>query len=99
MLGDARPIDPTKPNTLRGLTGEISDGQVRLKWDPATDPTPGSWVVSYRVYRDAKLLRTTYGTKFREPAEEGVEHSYVVRAVNGSGLESEGSLIVVRPQK
>ena len=97
MLGDVPPADTSKPNAPTGLVGELRDGEVHLTWDAATDPTPGSWVVAYHVYRDAKRLRIAYGTRFRERAEGDVEPSYVVRAVNPSGQESEGVVVAVRP--
>ncbi len=78
--------DLSPPNAPEGLTSMVQLGdQKAISWNAAEDPTLGSWVVAYNIYKDGELIKQTYGTKCRLVGTPGM---YSIRAVNASGTLS-----------
>jgi hypothetical protein len=84
------PISPddSPPDAPRNLSGAQKGGVVTLSWDRAKDPTRGSWVVAYQVYRDGVRIGVSYGTRFIEQDTTKSTSTYEVSAVNVNAVES-----------
>lgn len=85
MMGAVPELDRSPPTPPQNIALSQKTGKTRLTWDPSEDPTVGSWVVAYNIYKDGKLIRQTYGTQFLLPDGSG---EYQISAVNASGTES-----------
>jgi uncharacterized repeat protein (TIGR03806 family) len=86
--------DTTRPSTPSGVSATAtSASRVDLTWTASTD-TGGSGLAGYRVYRDgatAALATVTTTTYADTSVGAGATYSYVVRAFDGAGNESEAS--------
>jgi chitodextrinase len=78
---------PSAPGSLRlGATGT---SQLILEWSASTDNVG---VSGYRVYRDGALVSTVTPTVFLDSGlASGSTHSYVVRAIDATGNQSQPS--------
>ncbi len=76
---DATP--PASPSNFRGQAHGA--GKIRLDWE---EPEDNVGVTRYEVYRDGKLVRETPLRYFTDAdPEPGREHTYFVKARDGSG--------------
>lgn len=78
------PEDTTPPTTPPNLTSTPAGEGVRLDWGASTDD---SGTVSYDVYKDDRVIATTWGRTFTDPKLEG-QARYTVRAVDARGNQS-----------
>lgn len=83
-------VDTTAPSAPTGLVATVSGRRqtVYLQWVAATDSE--SNVASYRIYRNGTLLGTSVSAFFSDAAATDTVN-YVVKAVNGAGLEGPSS--------
>ena len=84
---------PTCPGNIK-VDSYSKDG-VNLSWNSASD---NIGVCYYRVYRDGELIGNTQNCEYNDKTiEEGIDYSYQVSAVDGSGNESELSQALFVP--
>ena len=78
---------PSKPGSLKSLIAGTS--QLVLDWAPSTDSVG---VAGYRVYRGGVLVATVAQTDYVDAGlKPGTGYSYVVRAIDAAGNESQPS--------
>lgn len=79
--------DKSAPDGPMGLsvTSDPATGAVRVSWPAATDAVGP---VTYRVYRDGKLLGVTERLEFSDSAAQDATLAYGVRAADGAGFLS-----------
>lgn len=76
---------PTIPLNL--LATPVSESQIDLTWEAASDPESG--VSSYKIYREGAVVGQTTSTSYSDTGlTEGTMYTYEVSAVNCQGLES-----------
>ncbi|MEO1263312.1 MAG: hypothetical protein AAFZ15_31170 [Bacteroidota bacterium] len=90
MMGDVPLKDSTPPAPPKNIKYKAQGPTGILSWDASNDPTPGSWVVGYNVYENGRLVKTAYGNKYVGPVSGQRSVKFELKAVNVSGLESEG---------
>ena len=88
----------TRPYAPQSLTGQMSNGIVKLTWNQPSpeDPDGGDQIAYYRVYRDGQLLSNRYDTAGTVPGavsyfdrdHKGVPRTYWVTAVDRNLGES-----------
>jgi hypothetical protein len=85
------PPDITPPTAPRNLAAAaFSDSGITVSWDPSSDLETG--IAGYHVSRDGGEIGITTMTSFLDAGlEEASPHVYVVKAVNGQGLEKAAS--------
>jgi hypothetical protein len=89
--GEPDTTPPTAPGSVTATP--ISDRQIDLSWDAATDSETG--IVLYRVFRNGVYLATVKGWRFSDAGlEEQTEYSYQVSAVNYHGVAGPRSVPV-----
>jgi hypothetical protein len=76
--------DATPPSAPWNLQARPSGRGVDLTWNAATD---AGGTVSYDVYRDDRVIATTWGRSYSDPVVQGV-HRYTVRATDARGNRS-----------
>ncbi|UCG24713.1 MAG: hypothetical protein JSW55_01570, partial [Chloroflexota bacterium] len=83
-FGEPDTSPPTAPITVTATA--VSDRQIDLSWEPATDPETG--IVLYNVLRDGQHLETVKGWAYSDTGlVEQTEYSYEISAVNYHGVE------------
>jgi len=90
-LAPAGPVDKTPPTAPNNVTAQpISDRQVLLSWNPATDPQTG--IVQYKIFRDGVQIATVKGWNYTDTGlVEQTNYDYEISAVNYHGVEGSGS--------
>ena len=78
------PLDSTPPTKPGAFSAKLAGGAAYLKWGTSTD---ASGAVSYDIYRNDRVIATTYGTSFTDPGITGTVH-YTVCAVDSRGNRS-----------
>lgn len=93
-LAPAGPPDTTPPTAPNNVSASpISDRQVILSWNPATDPQTG--IVQYKVFRDGNLIATVKGWSYTDTGlVEQTEYDYEISAINYHGVEGSRSAVV-----
>lgn len=77
------PADTAPPAPPLNLRGQVDGaGNIRLEWE---EPEDNVGVTRYEVYRDGKLVRETPLRYFADALPAGHEHTYFVKARDGSG--------------
>ena len=84
----AGPLDQQAPLAPTGLSGAVSNGDVRLFWTGSADNVA---VASYAVYRDGSQIGSTSGTTFDDRTVLPGQHVYTVSAQDGAGNRSSAS--------
>ncbi|RKZ14790.1 hypothetical protein DRQ17_07240, partial [bacterium] len=97
-------IDTTKPNTTTVDAPERVFNSLTISWSSVSDPSPGSGVKYYKIYRDLSSIdnnterdaltpiSTTTATSFTdEGLTPGVTYYYVVCAYDNAGNEADVS--------
>ncbi len=99
-------IDTTAPDSPEEVSVEADDdGTILIEWDYASDPSPGSGIDVYRIYRDTKkevsinsasLIATADSdeTSYRDDDNdliEGTRYYYKIVAVDNAGNASSAS--------
>lgn len=93
-------LTPGIPSTPLNLTGVAGNAQVMLSWNGIADLDLANYEVYYSSENSLrKLAGTTKDTKMTiSGLENGILHTFVVRAINTTGLRSEFSNTVdLRP--
>lgn len=96
MLQDPIVPDDSPPSPPIGLSSVKNGDTVTLSWNRAEDPTPGSWVVAYKVYRNGKQIGKTYGTRFVDEYKTGDTTTHAVSAINVNAIESQKASITLK---
>jgi hypothetical protein len=93
-LAPAGVPDTTPPTTPNNITATpVSDRQIDLSWDPATDSETG--IVLYNVFRDGLKVATVKGWSFSDTGlVEQTGYSYKISAVNYHGVEGPRSALL-----
>ena len=80
-------VAPTKP---AGLSAQVvSATAIRLSWTASTDPSNGSGLMGYRIYRNGTLIGTAPSTTFTDTGLiAGATYSYQAVAFDASGNAS-----------
>ncbi len=84
--------DNTPPTAFDLLTPEndaVLTATVTFTWQPSTDPE--SSVASYEFYLDGVRKATLSTTTYTTTIEENGEHSWYVKAINGSGVAKQST--------
>ena len=92
MMGNVMDEDKTPPSKPGKIKVCDCDGQTILCWKPSKEKDKGSWVVGYNIYKNGQLVKMAYGNMYPLKSEFG---KYEVRAVNASGYESKGSVVIL----
>lgn len=95
MLRDPMTPDNSPPDAPQGLSSTKNGSTITLSWDRAKDPTPGSWVVAYNIYRNDFMIGKAYGTRFTDKSRKKGTIIYEVSAINVNARESRKSRIEV----
>ncbi len=82
----------TQPPSKLSLTGTLSETEISLTWSASTDNVG---VTGYAIYRDGNIIGTTTDTSYTDNLMLGQTFSYVVKAFDAAGNESEASNSVV----
>lgn len=81
-----------RPRSPGGLSGDIQDGKLQLKWERAPEPDLAYYTVYEKKFFGNEKIITTGETIFNEPAlPKGKSKTYVVTTTDKDGLESEPS--------
>jgi hypothetical protein len=80
------PLDTTPPTTPTAFKATRTTTGASLSWAASSD----SGTVSYDVYRDDRVIATTYGTSYVDPlpASSATARRYTVRAADARGNRS-----------
>ncbi len=93
--GTTDSVAPSIPTGLKAVPS--SSSSITLSWGASTDPTGGSGLKGYGIYRNGALLKTTTGTAVTY-LDSGLTattaYSYAVSAVDMAGNESAKSASV-----
>lgn len=76
--------DATPPTAPTALSAATSGADVVLSWGASSD---ASGTVSYDVYKDDRVIATTFSRTYTDPEVTGT-HRYTVRAVDARGNRS-----------
>jgi YVTN family beta-propeller protein len=80
-------VPPLPPTNLRATS--VSQTQVALAWDAATDPAPGSGIAMYEISVDGVVAGTSATTTFVAGSlTANTAYSFTVVAIDGGGLRS-----------
>ena len=86
MMGEVMAEDNSQPTAPKNIQYITRNGKPVLIWEPATDPSPGSWVVGYQLYVDGQPMARLNGTQYVGNLPKG---DIELRSINVNGLESE----------
>jgi chitodextrinase len=89
-------VDSTPPGVPDGLAADsVTSTGARLTWSASTDPTPGSGLSYYEVYRDGSRIATTSATTCQVSGlSPATAYGFQVTAVDGDGNASARSASV-----
>ena len=92
----AKPLTPddSPPNRPAKIWFDRDKDHLVLQWQASKDPTPGSWVIGYDVYKNGEYLARAYGLRFVD--RDASKARYEVRAVNTNGIQSAEISVSVR---
>jgi hypothetical protein len=83
--------DTAAPNTPTVTLGTVTTTSVALSWTASIDPTPGTGIGGYYVYRGGNYLTTVTGTSFTDTAlTPATPYSYQVAAFDKSTSNNNG---------
>jgi enterochelin esterase-like enzyme len=96
MIAPVAEADTSPPEAPADLTAATTATGVALEWTAADDPTPGSWVARYDVYRDGDLIGRAHGTRYHDRGA-GESHTWSIASVNVNGVASERAEVAPAP--
>ncbi|HYH75021.1 MAG TPA: SdrD B-like domain-containing protein [Candidatus Saccharimonadales bacterium] len=89
LIGDI--VAPNAPGNLTAVG--VSDAQIDLSWDVATDNVG---VTGYKVYRNGGYLQTVTGTTFSHTGlVADMPYAYTVKAIDAAANTSDASMEVI----
>ncbi|MEM7572763.1 MAG: hypothetical protein AAF433_07675 [Bacteroidota bacterium] len=96
MMYPAPELDLTPPEAPTKLELIKNEESYVLRWQAASDPTLGSWVVAYEVYAPGQAVKRVYGHQFVFQSSQDLPPFFVIRAINASGTFSELASLIVK---